>query len=54
MSYQSQYQQKRMAAADAIRVVRNGDTIIVMIDERPIIANVSFIGLKEFDTEALT
>ena len=29
MSYQSQYQQKRMAAADAIRVVRNGDTIIV-------------------------
>ena len=29
MSYQSQYQQKRMAASDAIRVVRNGDTIIV-------------------------
>ena len=29
MSYQSQYQQKRMAADDAIRVVRNGDTIIV-------------------------
>jgi acyl-CoA hydrolase len=29
MSYQSQYQQKRMAAADAVRVVRNGDTIIV-------------------------
>ena len=29
MSYQSLYQQKRMAAADAVRVVRNGDTIIV-------------------------
>jgi acyl-CoA hydrolase len=29
MSYQSLYQQKRMSAADAVRVVRNGDTIIV-------------------------
>jgi acyl-CoA hydrolase len=29
MSYQSLYQQKRMPAADAVRVVRNGDTIIV-------------------------
>ena len=25
-----------------------------LIDERPIIANVSFVGLKEFDTEALS
>ncbi len=37
-----------------VRISIDGDTIIVMIDERPIIANVSFIGLKEFDTEALT
>ena len=29
MSAQSLYQQKRMSAADAIRVVRNGDTIVV-------------------------
>jgi acyl-CoA hydrolase len=29
MSVQSLYQQKRMAAADAIRVLKNGDTIIV-------------------------
>ena len=29
MSMQSLYQQKRMSAADAVRVVRNGDTIIV-------------------------
>ncbi|MCL2523530.1 MAG: 4-hydroxybutyrate CoA-transferase [Betaproteobacteria bacterium] len=29
MSVQAQYQQKRCSAADAIRVVRNGDTIVV-------------------------
>jgi len=29
MTMQSLYQQKRMSAADAVRVVRNGDTIIV-------------------------
>lgn len=29
MSVQSQYQQKRMNAADAVRLIRNGDTIIV-------------------------
>ncbi len=29
MSYQSQYQQKRMSAADAVRQVKNGDTIVV-------------------------
>ena len=29
MSVQTEYQQKRMAAADAIRTVKNGDTIIV-------------------------
>ena len=29
MSVQAQYQQKRMSAADAIRVVRNGDTVVV-------------------------
>ena len=29
MSVQSLYQQKRMSAADAVRVVRNGETIVV-------------------------
>lgn len=29
MSVQAQYQQKRMSAADAIRVVKNGDTVVV-------------------------
>ena len=29
MSIQTQYQQKRMSAADAIRVVRNGDTVVI-------------------------
>ncbi len=29
MSVQALYQQKRMSAADAIRVVKNGDTIVV-------------------------
>ena len=29
MSFQIQYQQKRLSAADAIRVVMNGDTIVV-------------------------
>ncbi|MBP8789020.1 MAG: 4-hydroxybutyrate CoA-transferase, partial [Azonexus sp.] len=29
MSVQSIYQQKRMSAADAVRIVRNGETIVV-------------------------
>ena len=29
MSFKALYQQKRMSAADAIRVVKNGDTIVV-------------------------
>jgi len=29
MSVQALYQQKRMSAADAIRVVKNGDTVVV-------------------------
>ena len=29
MNVQAQYQQKRMSANDAIRVVKNGDTIVV-------------------------
>jgi outer membrane protein insertion porin family len=37
-----------------VRIQIDGDSAVVVIEERPIIANVSFIGLKEFDTEALT
>ncbi|MBT9493129.1 MAG: outer membrane protein assembly factor BamA [Paucibacter sp.] len=37
-----------------VRINIDGDAVVVMIEERPIIANVSFAGLKEFDTEALT
>ena len=29
MSVQSLYQQKRMSAADAVRVVRNGETVVI-------------------------
>ena len=29
MSVQTQYQQKRLSAADAIRVVHNGDTVVI-------------------------
>ncbi|QPF74889.1 outer membrane protein assembly factor BamA [Roseateles sp. DAIF2] len=37
-----------------VRIQIDGDSAVVVIEERPIIANVSFVGLKEFDTEALT
>ena len=36
-----------------VRINIDGASAVVIIEERPIIANVSFIGLKEFDTEAL-
>ncbi|MDC8783682.1 outer membrane protein assembly factor BamA [Roseateles koreensis] len=37
-----------------VRINIDGTSAVVVIEERPIIANVSFTGLKEFDTEALT
>ena len=37
-----------------VRIAIDGMSAVVYIVERPIIANVSFVGLKEFDTEALT
>lgn len=37
-----------------VRINIDTDAVVVVIEERPIIANVSFVGLKEFDTEALT
>src|SRR6218665_232471 len=37
-----------------VRINIDGNAAVVVIEERPIIANVSFVGLKEFDTEALS
>lgn len=37
-----------------VRINIDGSAAVVVIEERPIIANVNFVGLKEFDTEALT
>ncbi|OWQ83905.1 outer membrane protein assembly factor BamA [Roseateles terrae] len=37
-----------------VRINIDTDAVVVVIEERPIIANVNFVGLKEFDTEALT
>ena len=37
-----------------VRINIDTDAVVVVIEERPIIANVSFVGLKEFDTEALS
>lgn len=37
-----------------VRIQIDGDVVVVVIDERPTIAAVSFVGLKEFDNEALT
>ena len=37
-----------------VRINLDTDAVVIVIEERPIIANVGFVGLKEFDTEALT
>ncbi|MBU6257769.1 MAG: outer membrane protein assembly factor BamA [Burkholderiales bacterium] len=37
-----------------VRVEIEGQVVIVIVDERAIIANVNFVGLKEFDKEPLT
>nr|WP_316638631.1 outer membrane protein assembly factor BamA [uncultured Roseateles sp.] len=37
-----------------VRIAIDDTSVVVYIDERPVIANVSFVGLKEFDNEALT
>ncbi len=37
-----------------VRIQIDGNAVVVVIEERPIIATVSFVGIKEFDSEALT
>jgi outer membrane protein insertion porin family len=36
-----------------VRIQIDGAAVVVVIEERPIIATVSFVGIKEFDSEAL-
>lgn len=36
-----------------VRIEVEGDVVVVVIQERPIIANVEFVGTKEFDQETL-
>lgn len=36
-----------------VRLEVDGDVIVVVVEERPIISTVDFVGLKEFDKEAL-
>jgi outer membrane protein insertion porin family len=37
-----------------VRVEIDGKVVVVIVEERSIIANVSFVGLKEFDTDTLS
>ena len=36
-----------------VRLEANGNVLVVVVEERPTIANVEFVGTKEFDKEAL-
>ena len=36
-----------------VRVEVDGDVIVVIVDERSVIANIDFVGLKEFDKDVL-
>src|SRR5690349_3883926 len=36
-----------------VRLEVEGDVVVVVVDERSIIANVNFVGLKEFDQDTL-
>ncbi|GIX25134.1 MULTISPECIES: outer membrane protein assembly factor BamA [Caldimonas] len=37
-----------------VRIEVEGDVVVVVVEERPIIAGVEFVGIKEFDRETLT
>lgn len=36
-----------------VRIEVNGDVVVVIVEERPTVADVDFVGTKEFDKEAL-
>ena len=37
-----------------VRIEIDGEVVVVIVEERPIIASVDFVGLKEFDKDTLT
>ncbi len=37
-----------------VRIDIDGNVVVVIVEERPVIANIDFVGLKEFDKEQLT
>ena len=37
-----------------VRIEIDGDVVVVIVEERAVIAAVNFVGLKEFDTDTLT
>ena len=37
-----------------VRIDVDGGAVVVIVEERPVIANIDFVGLKEFDKDALT
>ncbi|MDD4943946.1 MAG: POTRA domain-containing protein, partial [Rhodoferax sp.] len=37
-----------------VRIEVNGDVLVVVVQERPTVANVEFVGTKEFDKDVLT
>ncbi|MFT3821082.1 MAG: outer membrane protein assembly factor BamA [Rubrivivax sp.] len=37
-----------------VRIEIEGDVAVIIVDERPVIATISFVGLKEFDKDPLT
>ncbi len=37
-----------------VRIDIDGNVVVVIVEERPVIANIDFVGLKEFDKDQLT
>ncbi|MET0350058.1 MAG: POTRA domain-containing protein, partial [Rhizobacter sp.] len=37
-----------------VRIEIDGEVVVVVVEERAVIANIDFVGLKEFDKEALS
>jgi outer membrane protein insertion porin family len=37
-----------------VRIDIDGSVVVIIVEERPVIANIDFVGLKEFDKEQLT
>src|ERR1700710_2548941 len=37
-----------------VRIDIDGDVVVVIVEERPVVANIDFVGMKEFDKDQLT